>query len=282
MSGVFWALQSLDLRRLSPLTEFLEVEVRSLPERTSSGMLTIEDDEAFRAPILCTTPETVVASAIEEGSDPDQALEAWLQEAEQLLGLLRGRDEAPCLLFVEDSVRSSSEFLVATQRLLDVERDDHLPESKAFRLPSMLPLTMASRLLETRPEIAAAESELRQWSPIPEDKYDRGEHAGIKGAVSELCEQYVDLARKATLIEQFREENRILLSQLQQAEAALDATLARADPESRRLRRSLFARIVRISKACINPRNPLVWKLSAPLRLASRPLRGKLKAVLNS
>lgn len=300
MKTAIWVMNNVNLDRLTSFFSTVGISEGEAHELMYfTGASNSKDGAVDRDVFFCVTPETVVAESVELGLSHQDALKAWVSEVNLLLNDALARARKPLVLFVEDLLVLDREFSGALAKELGNDFDLLLQMEVQETLPSGLLKYLSAKLIQAHSEICDLRSELLEKSVLS----GVGEIGLIEADTPEflsfLSDLYaeVNVARKD--ISTCRQENNILLQQLQQSELELQSTLSRLVGE-----RSSASKIISVPrkagaankailrnpswkvrglrkisqalKRVINPDKPLVWRITSPMRSLSRPLRRRL------
>ncbi len=234
-----------------------------------------------RALFIYPRPLWTLARLLESGIETSDVIDRWQEAVDEMLSVYRRHRSAAVLL---DDV-SISNAPTALKKFCNERYDFPLTLTMpTAQQPEPLFLVMADRLVDEAPDIAAREAELRAASTPFEAPVEGGRAVAVE-ALSRLR----DLIEQSNETKRFGDENALLRSQLHLVQSKVEINLKRAqDAIKSASSRALEAEIAKLQaenqqlvKSIAQLRASMSWKVTAPVRAASRLLRRPLVRLCN-
>lgn len=239
------------------------------------------DDEFYL--LLQWHPEKVVAQAMREGSEPLEALQVWKTETERQINFHEVNPGTSLLIDIDYFLERPEEALKNFPKEFDLAVAHELQQAAVPKLRSDLYLLLAGRAISQSAEAQLLLKRLYSSFSVKSGEGFISPDQDISQLYNELTSlSQVGLESDAAL-EMARQENQLLLAQLRRAENELDNSYRKVAASNRKLTesagaglRGLYRRLRRILAKFVNPSNPVIWRVTAPLRALTRPVRKAL------
>ncbi len=172
--------------------------------------------------VFVPIPILDIARRMADGSAPRQALSQWLDEAGKILTLVRSFRRRSSVFFFEAALSNPGGFVGALGQRLHLELDFREPEDLTPELPKAVLRMLAENALWQSPEARNLAAELEATAlPIP-TKQDF-----LLPAADQVFSEYrKTVDTPAQMARELREENGLLLEQLQRVQQKMEAFTA--------------------------------------------------------
>lgn len=225
-------------------------------------------------------PEKVVAQAMRQGMEPQEALRVWKIEAERQISFHEGNPGSSLLIDIDCLLEQPEEVLKNFPEELNVTVIHKVPQSAISQSCSDLYQLLASRAISQSPEVLVLLERLYSGFSVKSGKWCITPDQDISQLYNELTSLSQAGRESDAALEVVRQENQLLLAQLRRAENELDNLYRKVAASNRKLKesagaglRGLYRRLRRILAKFVNPSNPIIWRITTPVRALTRPMR---------
>ena len=169
--------------------------------------------------LLMALPSVAVARRLQEGGAPKTALADWVESAQGVLKVIRRKRRRITLMFAEPALAAPQAFVALLSRRLQVQLQTVTPEQQVPDLPSALLRLMAENAIWQSAEARNIAAELEANAlPLVDSELSQ------VPAIDEVFSEYRNsVDRKARAVQELREQNELLLEQLQRAQQKMEA-----------------------------------------------------------
>lgn len=174
--------------------------------------------------LLVPLPSIAVARRLAEGTGPKAALAQWQETAEAVLDVIRPHRRRVSLAFAESALAAPEAFIKSLSRRLQIDLDPLQDVQQASDLPDAVLRMMAENAVWQSSQARNLAAEL-EATALP---LDTAEVSGMP-AVEQVFKEYRKrIETPAKAIEDLKEENELLLSQLHQVQEELESHFLKA------------------------------------------------------
>ncbi|WP_231757155.1 hypothetical protein [Microbulbifer elongatus] len=228
-------------------------------------------------------PIKVIAESLRKRNDPFGALDMWCNETERQIQFRKINANQALFVDVDNSAENLGTLLPDVNRVVDAR--GRSTQAVGRQKPDFYDLLAEAVISRNSKAVGLYESLCSYFSGPADGLFDS--ELDVNYLVSELESMTYAEEQNDSLLKAIQKENQILLAQLHTAESDLDnmykklASYSRkqnplvgkfAKREGRRFHQWLRRNLVSV----VNPRNSIIWKISAPLRSVTRSARKSL------
>lgn len=290
MTLTIGAMPSSQWQHIIPLLECLGWQSQANdPERwyqDEQAIATLPIDGRYL--LLYTRPEVVITQAIDKGRDPISALKQWQNTALHLLDFYKRYSNCSILVEIVGALQYPQNSLEEISKHLNLTVESEVPElSTPVEAPALYQL-LACQLVVQTPTIDTTLAELKACSFLLSEDTLAAPRLDIAMLHQQLlAKNEIELQNDAAL-KAVKEENELILWQLHQAEVELEKlyqqietkrqmsvkstsgrTAGKIDGYFKRTLDVIYTLLIKL----IRPQNSIIWKITAPARFLTRPLR---------
>jgi len=169
--------------------------------------------------LLVALPSVAVARRLQEGSVPKTALADWMASAQDVLDVIRSQRRRISLMFAEPALAEPQAFVELLSRRLQLTLQAVSPEQQVPDLPSALLRLMAENAIWQSADARNIAAELEANAlPLADSELSQ------VPAIDQVFTEYRNsIDRKARAAQELREENELLLEQLQRVQQKMEA-----------------------------------------------------------
>ena len=169
--------------------------------------------------LLVALPSVAVARRLQEGSAPKTALADWMASAQDVLDVIRSQRRRISLMFAEPALAAPQAFVELLSRRLQLTLQAVSPEQQVPDLPSALLRLMAENAIWQSADARNIAAELEANAlPLADSELSQ------VPAIDQVFTEYRNsIDRKARAAQELREENELLLEQLQRVQQKMEA-----------------------------------------------------------
>lgn len=169
--------------------------------------------------LVVPLPSIAVARDLGEGMAPKAALAGWLASAQSALELIRRQRRRVSLVFAEPALAQPQSFLNTIAQRLQLSLDTAQPRQAPLELPGGVLRMMAENAILQSSEARNLVAELEANAlPLADDGFNH------LPAIDQVFSEYrKSIDTKAQAARELREENNLLLDQLQRVQQKMEA-----------------------------------------------------------
>lgn len=277
--------------------------------------------------LLHSRPEVAVAHAIEAGQQPQDAVEAWCNAAEQMLAFYKRNRATTAMVEVSSAVGDPEAFATALEHHLNVKMKGSLPKLTPPEEQASVNQLQANELVAANDELNRVLAEMEACTLPLENGTFRSPRVQILELFKQLRDAKPDLTQEQleeqarlletltkletglenerdehlktkSVLEETREENDLILSQLfkvqeeleryylagQQKDKALETSKTAIDEKNAKLKRmsaemrNMRAQVSTLEARLAKLHRSVSWRLTAPIRLLAKPFGRSTRA----
>ena len=228
-------------------------------------------------------PEKVIVQAMRAGIPPLESLNLWKTEAEHQVRFYERNQECSLLIDIDCLLQKPDQVLKRLPEELHLGDSYETLQSTQAQDYSGLHLLLANKVVGQNIEVQSVLTKLCSILSVQSEGWCVTHDQDVSQLYNELAAMIRVRQESEFALEVARRENQLLLAQLRRVENELDNAYRKITASHRKLKenageglRGLYRKLRWTLTKIINPSNPVVWRITSPVRVLTRPIRKAL------